>query len=121
MDRVTLRGVRAYGSHGWEAAERDRPQPFAIDLEAEVDLRAAQLSDDLAETLDYAELHRRVVAIVANTSYALLERLASDILEAVFEDHRVARAIVTIAKPAILDGATPSVTFDRANPRYEAG
>jgi dihydroneopterin aldolase len=49
----------------------------------------------------------------------LLERLASDILEAVFEDARVARAIVTIAKPAILDGTTPSVTFDRANPHYE--
>ena len=119
MDRVTLRGVRAYGRHGWEAAERDRPQPFAIDLDAEIDLRAAQLRDDLSETLDYAELHRRVVAIVANTSYALLERLASDILDAVFEDRRVARAVVTIAKPEILDGATPSVTFDRVNPRYE--
>ena len=119
MDRITLRGVRAYGRHGWEAAERDRAQPFAIDLDAEIDLRAAQRSDDLSETIDYAALHRRVVAIVANTSYALLERLAADILEAVFEDHRVARAIVTIAKPAILDGATPSVTFDRSNPHYE--
>jgi dihydroneopterin aldolase len=119
MDRVTLRGVRAYGHHGWEAAERDRPQPFTIELDAEIDLRGAQLSDDLRDTIDYAELHRRLVAIVANTSYALLERLASDILETVFEDRRVARAIVTIAKPAILDGATPSVTFDRVNPRYE--
>jgi dihydroneopterin aldolase len=119
MDRVTLRGVRAYGRHGWEAAERERPQPFAIDLDAEIDLRAAQLSDDLSETLDYAALHRRIVAIVANTSYALLERLAAEILEAIFEDRRVARAIVTIAKPALLDGATPSVTFDRANPRYQ--
>ncbi|MGA2759528.1 MAG: dihydroneopterin aldolase [Candidatus Cybelea sp.] len=119
MDRITLRGVRALGRHGWEAAERDRPQPFAIDLDAEVDLRAAQLSDDLSDTLDYAALHRRIVGIVAGTSYALLERLASDILEAVFEDRRVARAVLTIAKPAILDGATPAVTFDRANPRYE--
>ncbi len=119
MDRITLRGVRAYGRHGWEAAERDRPQPFAIDLDAEIDLRAAQHSDDLSDTNDYAELHRRIVAIVETTSYALLERLASDILEAVFEDRRVARAVVTIAKPAILDGATPSVTFDRGNPRYE--
>jgi FolB domain-containing protein len=119
MDRITLRGVRAYGCHGWEAGERDRPQPFAIDLDAEIDLRAAQLSDDLCDTLDYAGLHRRIVAIVASASYALLERLASDILEAVFEDHRVARAVVTIAKPEILNGATPSVTFDRANPSYK--
>lgn len=119
MDRVTLRGVRAYGRHGWEANERDRPQPFVIDVDAEIDLRAAQISDDLSETIDYAALHRRLVAIVERTSYALLERLASDVLDAVFEDRRVARAVVTIAKPAILDGATPSVTFDRVNPRYE--
>jgi dihydroneopterin aldolase len=119
MDRVTLRGVRAYGRHGWEPGERDRAQPFVIDLDAEIDLRAAQLSDDLADTIDYAALYRRLVTVVASTSYALLERLASDILEAVFEDTRVARAIVTIAKPAILDGTTPSITFDRANPHYE--
>jgi dihydroneopterin aldolase len=119
MDRVTLRGVRAAGRHGWEAGERDRAQPFEIDVDAEIDLRAAQASDDLSATIDYAALQRRVVGIVQSTSYALLERLASDILDAIFEDRRVVRAVVTIAKPAILDGATPSVTFDRVNPHHE--
>lgn len=118
MDRIALRGVRAYGRHGWQPGERERLQPFEIDVEAELDLRAAQAGDELSETIDYAVLHRRIVAIVEETSYALLERLAGDILEAVFDDRRVARAIVTIAKPGILAGATPAVTFDRSNPRY---
>ncbi|HEV3091401.1 MAG TPA: dihydroneopterin aldolase [Candidatus Cybelea sp.] len=120
MDRISLRGVRAYGRHGWEARERQQPQPFAIDVDAEIDLAAAQSSDDLAETMDYAALHRRIVAIVERTSYALVERLAADVLEAIFDDARVARASVTIAKPGILDGATPAVTLDRPNPRYGA-
>ena len=55
--------------------------------------------------------------IVSTTSYALLERLAGDLLDAVFDDARVLRAQVTVSKPAILDGATPSVTLERANPR----
>jgi dihydroneopterin aldolase len=118
MDRVRLRGVRAFGRHGYDAGERDRPQPFEIDLDVEIDLRAAQSSDDLAETIDYAALHRRIETIVESTSYGLIERLGADILEAVFEDARVARAILTIAKPAILAGATPSVTLDRVNPGY---
>ena len=66
-------------------------------------------SDDLDDTLDYAALHARIVTAVESTSYALLERLASDVLDAVFADHRVARAEVTIAKPGLLDGATPAV------------
>jgi 7,8-dihydroneopterin aldolase/epimerase/oxygenase len=118
MDRITLRGVRAHGRHGTAAAERERPQPFEIDLSLEVDLRSAQTSDDLAQTIDYAALCERLVEIVETTSYALLERLAGDLLEAVFADRRVARAAVTVAKPGILDGATPAVTLDRVNPRY---
>ena len=67
-------------------------------------------SDDLAATLDYAALHRRIVAIVAEESYALLERLAQRLLDLCFEDRRVCEATVRIEKPGLLDGATPGVT-----------
>jgi FolB domain-containing protein len=119
MDRITLRRVRAFGRHGWEAAEREDAQPFEIDLDAEIDLRAAQTSDDLTQTLDYAALHRRIVGIVERTSYALLERLAAEIADAIFEDRRVTRIMLRIAKPAILNGATPAVVFDRVNPNRQ--
>ena len=117
MDRINLSGIRAYGRHGADAGERDRVQPFEIEIAAEIDLSDAAASDELSQTLDYAELHKRVVRIVAETSYALLERLAADLLAAVFENPRVASAEVTIAKPGILDGATPAVTLARTNPR----
>ena len=120
MDRIALRRIRAYGRHGADAREREEIQAFEIDLVAEVDLRRAAASDSLADTVDYAGLHARVVQIVAATSYALLERLAADLLQSVFEDARVARAEITIAKPAILDGATPSVRMARANPKHVA-
>lgn len=119
MDAITLRGIRAFGRHGWEPAERERAQPFVIDLEIELDLRAAQLHDDLDKTLDYATLHRRVVDVVEKTSFSLLERLAGEVLAIIFEDARVERAVVTIAKPALLDGATPAVRLDRRNPHHQ--
>jgi dihydroneopterin aldolase len=117
MDRINLRGIRAYGRHGADAAERERGQPFDIEVTLEIDLRRAAASDELSDTLDYAALHERLVRTVATTSYALLERLAADLLAAAFDDMRVASAEVTIAKPGILDGATPAVTLARANPR----
>jgi 7,8-dihydroneopterin aldolase/epimerase/oxygenase len=119
LDEIRLRGVRAYGRHGADAAERDRRQLFAIDVTAAIDLRSAQSGDELSETLDYAALHERLVRVVATTSYALLERLAGDLLAAVFVDRRVMRAEVILSKPGVLDGATPSIRLERANPRYE--
>jgi FolB domain-containing protein len=113
MGRITLRGVRALGRHGADPGERDREQPFDIDATIELDSAKAERSDDLADTLDYAALHRRLVTVVASTSYSLLERLASALLDAVFEDDRVRYAELTVAKPGILAGATPSVTLDR--------
>lgn len=118
MDRITLRGVRVYGCHGANPGERDTPQPFDVNVRAEIDLHAAASTDNLDDTLDYAALHARIVTAVESTSYALLERLASDVLDAVFSDHRVARAEVTIAKPGLLDGATPAVTLVRENTRH---
>lgn len=114
MDRITLRGLRAYGRHGNDTGERDRAQPFDLDLALDLDLAAAAHSDDLRDTLDYAALARRVAAIVEQTSYRLLERLAADVAAALLDDARVRRVEVTIAKPGLLAGATPAVTLVRA-------
>lgn len=118
MDVIALEGIRAYGCHGANPGERDREQPFDLKICAEIDLTAASHSDALGDTLDYADLHARVVSIVESTSFMLLERLAREVLDALFRDPRVARAHVCIAKPQILGGATPSVALSRENPRY---
>ena len=120
MDRIALRALRAHGRHGANPGERDSAQPFDVDLEFEIDLRAAQASDALDDTVNYADVHRRLVEIVERESYVLLERLAGRMLDELFSDPRIASAALTIGKPGLLDGATPSVTLVRKNPRYSA-
>jgi len=110
LDRIELRGIRVFGRHGANPGERDVPQPFDIEVAAELDLAAARAGDALEDTLDYDALHKRITAIVRETSYALLERLGADILAAILADGRVERARVSIAKPLLLAGATPVVT-----------
>jgi 7,8-dihydroneopterin aldolase/epimerase/oxygenase len=114
FERIELRGIRAWGRHGANAGEQDVPQPLDIDLALEADLRAARASDDLADTIDYAALHATVARLVRTERYRLLERLADAILDAVMRDQRVAAARVSIAKPRLLDGATPVVSVSRA-------
>ncbi len=114
MDEIRITGMRAYGRHGAYAGEKDRPQAFDVALRLDVDLELASRSDRLADTIDYAALHRRVVEVVKRTSFDLLERLGAAILEVAFEDDRVRAAEVHIGKPERLDGATATVTLRRS-------
>lgn len=120
MDRISLRNVVAYGRHGANPGERERAQPFEIDLDFDVDLSVPQNTDRLDDTVDYARLHREIVQLVERESFELLEKLAGALLEAVFEDERIVNARLQIGKPRLLDGATPSVTLVRDNPKYRA-
>jgi dihydroneopterin aldolase len=114
LDTIELTGIRAFGHHGADPGEKIVAQPFDIDVTLELDLSSARTSDALADTLDYSKLHAAIVALVAERSYDLIERLGADILEAIFTDARVQRASVRIAKPQLLAGATPAVTVRAA-------
>lgn len=114
LSEIAITGIRAYGRHGAYAGEKEKPQPFDITLKLQVDLALASRSDQLADTIDYAQMHRRVVAIVQQRSFDLLERLGAEILGEAFEDERVVAAEVSIGKPALLDGATATVTLRRS-------
>lgn len=121
MDIIALSGIRTFGRHGANPGEREHEQPFDIEIRAEIDLSAPAQSDVLEDTVNYADLYQRVVAVVQSTSFLLLERLAAEILNEIFRDARVARAQVQIAKPRLLHGATPSVVLSRENSRYAGG
>ncbi len=111
--QIAVRGIHVRGRHGANPGERDVPQPFDLDVVLDADVTESMTSDELADTLNYAALHADVVRIVQTTSYQLLERLGNDILDALMADARVHRAQVTIGKPKLLAGATPSVTMTR--------
>jgi dihydroneopterin aldolase len=108
-DFIELRGIRAFGRHGALPRERDHLQAFDLELRLEVEVAAARAGDDLAQTVDYAAVHARVVRLVAERSFHLLERLGDVILADLMTDRRILAAEITLAKPNLLDGATPVV------------
>ena len=80
-----------------------------LDVELEVDVAQARSSDKLEHTVDYAAVHARIVRLVSERSFLLLEKLGDAILADLMRDERVLGASVTIAKPKLLAGATPAV------------
>lgn len=120
MDVMRIDGIRAYGRHGADPGERDAVQPFDLTVVLEADLSPAAESDNLREAIDYSVVREAAARIVESTSFRLIERLAAEIARAILEDPRIAHAEITIAKPGVLQGATPSVTLRRANPKFRA-
>ena len=107
MDRILLDGMVFYGRHGTLPAERELGQPFLVDVELRLDLRPAGLSDDLARTVDYGQVHRRVREIVEGPPVNLTETVAERIATAILEDHPPVEAVrVKVAKPHVRLEAT---------------
>lgn len=106
-DRIELRGLRVMGVHGVLPEERERPQPFAVDLDVWLDARPAGASDDLADTVDYAALCSLAAGVVADRRFALLEALAEAVAGAVLDlSGRVRAVAATVRK------LRPPVPFD---------
>ncbi len=98
MDRILSPVLRELGVHGVLPEERQRPQPFEVDLELHVDVRSAGDSDDLDDTVDYSAVCEAVSRVVSSESYLLLERLATRIAEVCKADARVERVAVEVRK-----------------------
>jgi dihydroneopterin aldolase len=118
--RLFLRGLRFFGYHGAVAAERTLGQVFQVDLEVATSVlgRAAR-SDSLQDTLDYVKLYEIVQEVVQGPPRNLVETLALDIIQRVFQSFQDAEEVsCAVHKPAIsipgkVDQGSIGVQFTR--------
>ena len=115
-DRIILTGMQFYGFHGVNPEERRLGQPFVVDLTAELDLRAAGASDDLADTVSYTHLYRAVKAVMEGEPRQLLETAAAAIAGAILQQHPLVAGVrVRVSKPrppirgAVIDAAAVEI------------
>ena len=98
-DRIELRGLTVRGHHGVHEHERRDGQDFVVDVTVWIDLDRAAATDDLADTLDYAELAERAAGIVGGPPKKLIEAVAGEIADDVMRDERVHAVEVVLHKP----------------------
>ncbi len=106
MDRIFLRGMRFMACHGVLPHEREVPQPFEVDVEMGLDLRAAGESDDLDDTVNYAKAYDVVSTVLTVTRKYLIEAIAEELADDLLRDFDSLRWVrVTVHKPAApIDG-----------------
>ena len=121
-DRIILEGMLFYSYHGVTDEERSLGQTFQVDMEAELDLRAAGGSDDRADTVSYTHLYRVVREVMEQSPRNLLETLAEDIARRALDSFSLEAVRVRVKKTrppikgALLSGAAVEVYRTRSGP-----
>ena len=81
----------------------------------EVDTKVAAKSDNLEHALDYAPVKNKIVEIIQNNSFYLIERLADTIASEILKDKRISKVELIIRKTAVWDNSVPGITIYRSN------
>ena len=116
-DQIRVTGIKAFGYHGVLPHEASEGQEFIVDLLITLDLRAVSLSDDLQETINYADLAQIAHDNIVGERVQLIERLAGRIAEEISSAYsQITSVSVTVHKPhapVTVDFEDISVTITR--------
>lgn len=118
MDIVFLRDLRidtVIGIYGWERRTR---QTLIFDLEMSADIASAAASDDIADTLNYKSVAKRLIEFVGQSEFQLVETLAERCAEIIREEYGVRWLRLTLNKKGAVRGATDVGVIIERGERY---
>lgn len=103
MDAIIIEGLKVdtvIGCFNWE---RQIIQPLMLDLTIHNDLTQAAQSDELEDTLNYAQICELAAQVIQQAKPKLIEHAAQLVLECLFTTFpSIESIVITIRKPAII-------------------
>lgn len=101
MDYIHLHDMQFYGYHGALPEETKLGQRFNVSLSLAVSLEEAGCTDELDQTVNYAEVYGVVKGVVEGEPVKLIEAVAERIAAAIQESfgHKVMGCRVRVIKP----------------------
>lgn len=117
-DRIFIEGIKFHGYHGLTRMERQVGVRLSVDVSVALSLEASGRSDKVRDTLDYRDIHRRVIEIGQGSSHRLLESYAVALLDVLFQDIEAESITITVRKETpVLDGIVDSVGVELTRTR----
>ena len=98
MDKVIVEQLRLETIIGLFPWEREVRQRLFVDLEIGADIKRAALTDELDNTINYAEVCDRVAALADDGKFKLIETFAEKIAALVLEDFSASWIKVKVSK-----------------------
>ncbi len=113
MDQITIADLEVRYCVGVPDAERARPQRLLLTLELGLDFAGAAAADDLAQTVDYYALTRRLLGFGEGRSWKLIETLAVDLAHLVLAETAAESVRVEVRKFILPETRHVSVRVER--------
>jgi 7,8-dihydroneopterin aldolase/epimerase/oxygenase len=104
-DRIFLRGLQVECIIGFIEWERRIKQTVVIDVELPVDCARAAETDEVANTVDYKKVAKRIIAFVEASDFKLVESLSHRIAMTVLEEFDLAWVKLSVNKPGAIRGS----------------
>jgi dihydroneopterin aldolase len=104
-DRIFLHGLAVECIIGFIEWERRIKQTVVLDVEMPVDCARAAQTDDVAHTLDYKKVAKRLIAFVSESEVKLVETLAHRTALLILEEFGVEWVRLSINKPGAIRGS----------------
>lgn len=105
MDIIFINDLRVNAVIGVYDWERRITQTLSFDLELAADIRRAAGSDDIADTVNYKAVAKRVIAYVEQSRFQLVETLAERVAEIILQEFPVVWTRLILRKPGAVRGA----------------
>ncbi len=101
-DRIFLHGLTIDCIIGFIEWERRIKQTIVLDVEMPVDCARAARSDDVADTLDYKKVAKRLIAFVEGSDFKLVETLAHRAAMLILDEFGVEWVRLSVNKPGAI-------------------
>ncbi|MCL6243765.1 MULTISPECIES: dihydroneopterin aldolase [Acinetobacter] len=103
MDAIIIEGLKVETVVGCFNWERQIIQPLMLDLNIQTSLAQAAQSDELEDTLNYAEICEISAKVIQTAQPKLIEHTAKLVIDALFATYDSIESImITVRKPAII-------------------
>ncbi len=104
-DQIFIQQLKLPARIGVYEHEKQATQDIVLDIQLDIDIRPAALSDQLADTLDYAQLTQQLAQRCVTTHTELVEKLAEDLAHICLNDTRVRSVTLKLGKPHAIPAA----------------
>jgi len=101
-DRIFLHGLAVDCIIGFIEWERRIKQTIVLDVEMPVDCAGAAATDDVADTLDYKKVAKRLISFVEKSEFKLVETLAHRAALIVLDEFGVEWVRLSVNKPGAI-------------------
>jgi dihydroneopterin aldolase len=114
MDKVFIKGLHIQTTIGFFQWEKEIKQTLVIDVAMAWDTASAAENDELAKTLDYAEISIAIETFANENPVDLLETLAERMAAFLMSEFHIPWLKLTIGKPgAVHNASTVGVEIER--------